>query len=355
MKIFEVFGQDAHNMTLSLMDAANVASRIQKNASIVLKPNLVLDSSPENGATTHAGVLSGCVEYLLSHGFENICIAESSWVGAKTEQSFKACGYDEVCNKYNVPFYDLKKDSVETVNTPFRPMSVSRRILNADYLIDLPVLKGHCQTNMTCALKNLKGCLPDQEKRRFHSDGLMKPIAALASVVKPDLIIVDSLCGDLNFEEGGNPVETNRMFLGFDAVQVDTYGCQLMGLPLEDVPYIPLAEKWGAGSTKLSSEDLIHLNKPEAGSVYPEPSGLVRKLTRNVHSDQACSACYAALVRALYQMKENGSPVDREIYIGQGWRNKEIADFGCGNCCRLASHSVKGCPPSSADIIEALK
>ena len=44
-----------------------------------------------------------------------------------------------------------------------------------------------------------------------------------------------------------------------------------MGLPLEDVPYIPLAEKWGAGSTKLSSEDLIHLNKPEAGSVYPEP------------------------------------------------------------------------------------
>ena len=122
MKIFEVFGQDAHNMTLSLMDAATVASRIQKNASIVLKPNLVLDSSPENGATTHAGVLSGCVEYLLSHGFENICIAESSWVGAKTEQSFKACGYDEVCNKYNVPFYDLKKDSVETVNTPFRPM-----------------------------------------------------------------------------------------------------------------------------------------------------------------------------------------------------------------------------------------
>ena len=351
MKIFEVFGQDAHNMTLSLMDAANVASRIQKNASIVLKPNLVLDSSPENGATTHAGVLSGCVEYLLSHGFENICIAESSWVGAKTEQSFKACGYDEVCNKYNVPFYDLKKDSVETVNTPFRPMSVSRRILNADYLIDLPVLKGHCQTNMTCALKNLKGCLPDQEKRRFHSDGLMKPIAALASVVKPDLIIVDSLCGDLNFEEGGTPVQTDRMFLGFDAVQIDTYGCRLMGLSLDEVDYIRLAESWGAGSTSLSEDDIITLNSPEGVSTYPEPSGQVRNLTKTVHQDRACSACFASLVRALYQCKEASIPIKEEIFIGQGWRGRDVPGIGCGNCCCGADVCIKGCPPSPEQLL----
>ena len=355
MKIYEIFGRDAHSMTFSLMEAADVASRIPENAAIVLKPNLVLDSSPENGATTHAGVLSGCLEYLLSHGFQNVCISESSWVGANTDRSFRACGYDRVCEKYNVPFYDLKKESSELVDTPFRPMSISSRILSADYLIDLPVLKGHCQTNMTCALKNLKGCLPDQEKRRFHSDGLMKPIAALASVVKPNLIIVDSLCGDLNFEEGGNPVETNRMFLGFDAVQIDAYGCQLMGLPLEEVPYISLAESWGAGSSAFSPDDIIRLNDPEDGNVYPNPSGLVKQLTRNVHADRACSACFAALVRALYQMKDAGVSVDREIFIGQGWRGKAVPGFGCGNCCRSALHTVDGCPPSSTAVIDTLK
>ena len=66
------------------------------------------------------------------------------------------------------------------------------------------------QTVMTCALKNLKGCLPDREKRRFHTEELMRPIAALAAAIRPKLIIVDSICGDLNFEEGGNPVHTNR-------------------------------------------------------------------------------------------------------------------------------------------------
>ena len=58
---------------------------------------------------------------------------------------------------------------------------------------------------MTCALKNCKGCLPDREKRRFHAEGLMRPIAALATALRPELTIVDSLCGDLDFEEGGNP------------------------------------------------------------------------------------------------------------------------------------------------------
>ena len=354
-KIYEIFGSDAHAMTVSLMEAADVVSVIPKNASVALKPNLVLAASPENGATTHPGVLSGCIEYLQSNGFVDISIMESSWVGAGTAESFHAAGYDEICSVYNVPFYDLKKDSTVSLPTPFRPIDVSKRAASSDFLIDLPVFKGHCQTNMTCALKNLKGCLPDREKRKFHSDGLIKPIAALGAALKPSLIIVDSICGDLNFEEGGNPVETNRMFLGFDAVQIDTYGCQLMGLSLEDVPYISLAESWGAGSTDLLPGDIIRLNAPEDGSVYPEPSGLVKQLTRNVHADQACSSCFAALVRALYQIKDAGVAVDHEIFIGQGWRERAVSGFGCGNCCRSAPCGVKGCPPSSSAIIEALK
>ena len=109
-------------------------------------------------------------------------------------------------------------------------MEICQRALDTDYLINLPVLKGHCQTTITCALKNCKGCLPDSEKRRFHALGLHKPIAALAAVLKPALTIVDSICGDLNFEEGGTPVQTNRMLLGEEIVQLDAFGCKLMEL-----------------------------------------------------------------------------------------------------------------------------
>ena len=354
-KIYEVFGSDAHEMTRSLMDAAKVAAQIPTGASVALKPNLVIADTPDHGATTHVGVLSGCIAYLQERGIRDICVIESSWIGDKTGRAMKVCGYDKVCKQYGVPFYDLKQNQSREIRTPLRPMRICARALDADYLIDLPVLKGHCQTAMTCALKNLKGCLPDSEKRRFHAEGLTQPIAALSAALRPDLVIVDSICGDLNFEEGGNPVHTNRMFLGTDPVQVDAYGCRLMGLSLDDVPYIGLAEQWGAGSARIEPNDVVRLNDPAASDQYPAPSGLVKRLTRIVSADSACSACYAALVRALYLADQEGAPASRRIAIGQGWRGKQVEGLGVGNCCSSASNCVRGCPPAAADILSALR
>lgn len=348
--IYEIYGTDAHSMTYSIMSAANAAAMIPKNASIALKPNLVIAAGPEGGATTHPGVLSGCIAYLQENGFTDISVIEGSWVGDNTDRAMKACGYDIVCREYRVPFYDLKKDKTRKVGTRLRPMEITCRALDADFLIDLPVLKGHCQTNMTCALKNLKGCLPDREKRKIHSDGLIKPIAALAAYLKPSFVIVDSICGDLNFEEGGNPVHTNRMMLGTDPVQMDAYGCRLMGLRLEDVPYIRLAEQWGAGTTQI--DEVICLNEPKDAANYPETSGLVRKLTRNVKADSACSACYAALVRALYVSDKERIPAPKAISIGQGFHGKKINGVGIGNCCLGADQCAKGCPPTAEDMIK---
>mgnify|MGYP004528544311 FL=1 len=348
--IYEIYGSNAYEMTIALMNAADIASRIPKGASIALKPNLVVAADPDSGATTHPGVLSGAIEYLQQHGFENICVMEGSWVGDRTGRAMRVVGYDKVCAAYNVPFYDLKQDETEIVQSAIGPMSVCRRALETDYLIDLPVLKGHCQTAMTCALKNLKGCLPDKEKRHFHTLGLQKPIGALAAVIKPQLIIVDSICGDLDFEEGGTPVHTNRMFLGFDPVQIDAYGSSLMGLSLEDVPYIQYAEQYGAGKSAFSAEDVIRLNQPQDSVVYPRPTGIVANLTRNVHQNRACSACFASLVRALHVRGACSEP----LYIGQGYRGKEIDGIGIGMCCSKANICVRGCPPSADDILRVL-
>ena len=354
-KIFEIYGTDAHKMIKALMIAANIADHIPKGANIALKPNLVNAGVPEMGATTHPGVVTGCIEYLKDKGFSDISVIESSWVGERTERSYKACGYDKICEKYNVPFYDLKADRVRQVDTPFRPMEIACRALDAAYLIDLPVLKGHCQTMMTCALKNLKGCIPDREKRQFHADGLIKPIAALASALRPSLVIVDSICGDLCFEEGGNPVHTNRMMLGTDPVQMDAYGCQLMGLSLSDVPYIGLAEKWGVGSSTVSESDIVKLNEPVNAHEYPRASGMVKKLTGNVDAESACSACFASLVRALYVADREGLHVKDKIYIGQGHQGKSLNGIGIGRCCSNAKQCIMGCPPTAEMIISQLR
>lgn len=349
-KIFQIYGEDAHAMTAALMEAAGVAAMIPPGAGIALKPNLVVSKPAEEGATTHPGVLSGAIEYLQGHGFSQISIIESAWVGDSTQRAFRICGCEELSKRYGVPLWDLKQDKTRLVDTPLRPMEICRRALDADFLIDLPVLKGHCQTAMTCALKNCKGCIPDREKRRFHTEGLMRPIAALAAALRPQLTIVDSICGDLDFEEGGSPVPTGRMFLGTDPVQIDAYGCQLLGLDLSEAPYIALAERWGAGSTRVEPEDIVLLNRPARAERYPKPSRKVAALTRTVEARSACSACYASLVRALHL---SGARPDK-IAIGQDWKGVPFDGLGIGRCCDRAARQVKGCPPSVADIMAAL-
>ena len=351
-KIYQIYGQNAHEMTLALLTASDAITRVPSGGSVALKPNLVIAGTPESGATTHAGVLSGAIEYFREHGVKDISVIEGSWVGDETMRAMRRAGYDKVCDKYGVPFYDLKRDKTRPVETAVGTIDVCCRALDAGLLVDLPVLKGHCQTLMTCALKNLKGCLPDREKRHFHAMGLTKPIAALGAALRPRLIIVDSICGDLNFEEGGTPIETNRMYLGTDAVQLDAYGASLMGFSLSQIEYIELAERYGGGRAAFSDQDIVNLNSPSDVKSYPKPSGTVARLTRRVRQDNACSACFANLVRALYT---SGYGSDLDICIGQGFQGKTFDGLGIGRCCKGATHCVMGCPPTSEQIANAME
>ena len=351
-----IYGEDGRAMARQLLEAADAAARIPAGGRIVLKPNLVNATRPEEGATTHTEIVRGVVEYLQDAGFRDITIAESSWVGARTEQAWRVTGVDALARTYGVRLLDLKGDRTVPVETPAGTIRICATALEADFLINLPVLKGHCQTVMTCALKNLKGCIPDAEKRRFHAQGLMKPIAALASALRPHLTLVDSLCGDLNFEEGGNPVRTNRMLLGTDPVQLDAYCCELLGLQPADVGYLPLAERYGAGSLAWRPEDIVALNEPCPAAQSRADGRLVRELSRSVAAESACSACYGSLIRALYQYREQtGRTYRGPVAIGQGFRGKVPEGLGVGACCRGAARSVSGGPPTAAAILRALR
>ncbi len=350
--IYAVYGTDPAAMAKQLMDAAGLASAIPAGAQISLKPNLVVGRPASGGATTHPEILAGIIEFLFDHGHKKVEIIEGSWLGDDTLRAFAACGMNDVGKRYGVKLYDLKQDASTPIDTPAGKIRVCNRALASDFLISLPVLKGHCQTRMTCALKNMKGCITDGEKRRFHRDGLDECIGALATAIVPAVSIVDGMCGDLDFEEGGNPVQANRMLLGADPVKLDSYVCALMGIPPEEIGYIRLAAEYGVGEMGIEERDIVELNKPVVAEAA-RASGQVQRLGKNVQADQACSACYANLIHALKRLDGRGGRLP-PIHIGQGWKGKKMSGIGIGVCCSGADKCVPGCPPSALDIIEAL-
>lgn len=357
-EIIAIYGTKIKEMTTNLMEGVDFPSLLpDKDARIALKPNLVVATTPDTGATTHTEIVCAIIEFLQSHGYKHIKIVESAWVGDSTRRGFEVNGYDTISRRYQVPLVDVKGDSYTKKSAEGITMEISNEILNTDFLISLPVLKGHCQTYMTCALKNMKGCLSDRSKRAFHTLGLHKPIAALNEIRHADLVIVDSISGDLDFEEGGNPVETDRLFAARDSVLMDSYGASLMGFALEEIPYITLASKFGVGSADLSKLRLTQLNEPNT-STLGKSMRRIQGLEKYTDQKDACSACYGALIHALKRMSDSGQLRrlgNTKIAIGQGFKGcTDEKRIGVGNCTRGLGKSVHGCPARASDIIDLL-
>jgi hypothetical protein len=243
-------------------------------------------------------------------------------------------------------------------------IEICESAFGVDFMINLPVMKGHCQTLMTCALKNNKGIIPDREKRRFHSIGLHKPIAHLNTVARNDFILVDGICGDLDFEQGGNPVYAGRLFAALDPVLCDAWAAAQMGYAVSEIPYIGLAEKLGLGHADLKTAQVRELNERNTQtSTAPALTGKARHLAVYAYADNACSSCYASLIFALSRLGKNGiNRIRGKICVGQGFKGKSgpvdgnaDGSLGVGQCTSGFKAYCPGCPPSGAEILDFIE
>lgn len=359
--IHVIYGDQPKQMVQELLTHLNLAESLfakgfDENSKIGLKPNLVVAKPSTSGATTSPAMVAGVIEYLQGAGFKNVCILEGSWVGDRTSAAFKVCGYEDISRRYNVPLYDLQKDNYQTYDADGVKINVCDKVMDLDFLINMPVLKGHCQTYITCALKNLKGCIPNTEKRKFHTMGLHKPIAYLNKIVKNGLVIVDGLMGDLDFEEGGNPVQMNRIIAGTDPVLIDSYVAELLGYEVSDIEYIEIADRIGVGSCHLNHANIIELNRDTLGTKI-NLSRRIKELSKYVEEKDACSACYGSVIHALKRLSEKGelSRLKYKIHVGQGYKNQEVQGIGVGVCTKGFAKSLMGCPPKAKDILDFIE
>jgi uncharacterized protein (DUF362 family) len=340
----------------------------EEECPVLLKPNLVVSSPASGGATTTPAIAEGLIEWLADHGFSNVIIAEGSWVGDSTARAFQVCGYTALAQKYNIPLIDLQKDSSVKRETPLGEFKICKTIADLEErggsLINLPLVKGHGQTRMTCALKNLKGCIPDAEKRRYHTLGVHKPVAYLNTIIKPAFALVDGLNPDPFWEEGGSPQKRDLLLLAKDPVAIDSYACRLLGFSDEDVEYLSISDKLGIGEGHTSDEEIINLDGTviEKISHNQALSEIKKWIDSIVDQRSACSSCFGNLSSALrYIQEENPEIITRSLpsfCIGQEFKGKSLSSSqkGIGICTvSEGNKALRGCPPSRESMLAFLK
>ena len=139
---------------------------------VLVKPNLVAKHAPEKAVTTHPAVLDTVCAALRRRGVESITVADSPgglYNPAVMKSIYKASGLLAVCERHGALAYTACEAAPrKTDGVRVKEFSLLRPVLEADFIIDLPKVKTHVMTGMSCAVKNLFGTVPGLQKAEFH-------------------------------------------------------------------------------------------------------------------------------------------------------------------------------------------
>ena len=360
-----IFGLDPASMVPELLESLNPFGKLTPGARILLKPNLVVGRSEWKGVDTDPRVVEQVVIYLKDLGLHDITIADGAGMGHTATDAFSFCGYIEMAKQYDIKLLDLDNyryiQKRPTISGPFSKLKIAETVEKSDYIINIPVMKAHSQTKMTCSLKNMKGVLPRQLKTAFHGRDLEAAIAQLNSIVKPDFTLVDGTYGDLRFETGNTPVEIGMMLAGFEPIAVDCVVAEYLGFKPADIRHI--TQSLRVRKVDINGIKKIFLNTPAENKTFKtEPVDLSR-YPCSVDAEGVCCTCQGNLLFALERLEDAGRlDKGQHFVIGQqGESDFTIGDSGkliaLGKCAvgRIdADIEVPGCPVKSSDIVDAL-
>ena len=118
---------------------------------------------------------------------------------------------------------------------------MAQEALEADFLIDMPVMKTHGQATASLGIKNLKGALKIAGKKKCHDPKrhLEFNFPIVAEKLAPKLTVIDGIYvlekGPLHF---GNAYRKDLIIASRDMLGADIVGAVIMGLNPKDIKHL---------------------------------------------------------------------------------------------------------------------
>jgi uncharacterized protein (DUF362 family) len=346
---------------------------IPAGSSVLLKPNVVSPSPSGSGRITDARVTGAVARAVLERNPGRVVIGEGSSVGydfpgrKDSMHCLEISGTADVARRLGVERVDLNRDEQVQVRAEnafvMESFAVARAAWDADVIVDLPVIKTHVRTGITCGLKNMKGVLPGDWKKRTHQLGLDRGIVDLNRVVKPHFTVVDAIVGmEGTWQYPEDCVRLGCIVAGADVVAVDAVCATIAGFDVEQILHVQLAAQEGLGVADL---ERIEVRGEAIAKVarrfipYHEAAqdrfGAAKIVERN-----ACTGCMGEIVSTFIYLKEAGYRdrlADLTLIIGMPDELPEMCGTPVvvGKCARAYRHSgvyVPGCPPHGVAITD---
>ncbi len=349
-----------------------------RGAKVLVKPNVALPAKAGTGIVTDARVVEAVTKLVLERNPKKVVIGEGSSVGydfpmrLDSIHCMEVAGVVEVAKKLGVEIVDLNRDELVKVRVAdafvMERFAIAKTAWEADVIISLPVIKTHIRTGITCGLKNMKGVLPGDEKKRTHKLGLDRGIVDLNRVTKPIFTVVDGIIG-VQGAWGSQSEEVNRVPLGLiiagsDVVAVDAVSATIAGFDVGEILHIQGAAEANLGVCDMG---LIEVRGERIGSVrhpfipFLEGAKHLYGGAKIIEKD-TCTGCVGESVSTfIYLNKAGFHDKLKELTIIMGTPD-EIPPLGgkpviIGRCAKEYRHLgvfVPGCPPHGMKINDAV-
>ena len=369
------------------LEAVDAWSGFQSGMKVLLKPNVVMGGSPKipcKGITTSPIIVETVIDLVRQKGAGNVIIAEGSVelpsLKLDTAAAYNWSGLQALGEKKQIPLVDLNRGPYRSFTlSDGTAIDIAEAVWESDFIINLPLLKTHNQTVTTICLKNLKGCLSMESKKRCHTEtDLNRAIAEFNRFIPCHLNIVDALTAT---EIGPTPTGRSNQVrdLGLilaakDRLACDVVGSYLLGYEAAQIPHIAEFAQLEGRSAQLDDVEMVGVNPSDYQLQLEYKTDWANDLMAKFdvsgirlpsYGDQLCSACDFNVWAGFFQFcrEQQGERFDRvQLCVGKDIAPSRTAKTNIlvGKCAIEKYRDVdgiikiSGCPPDPAKLSQRL-
>ena len=378
------------------VELCNGFEALQSDSRVFIKPNVVFWTTvtpfPKWGVITTSRVVEDMVVLLKDWGVSYITIGEGMVLinpkdKTTPDAAFEYLGYKTLEKRYGVKCFNIHDRPFLSVEIDDGiSLKFSKDLMESDFLVSLPVLKTHAQTVVSLSIKNMKGALDMNSRKRCHSPDPVKDLNYMISrfpkVLPQGLALLD---GIYTTERGpgfdGKVRRSNLLIASRDFLSADMVGAKVLGYDPMEVPHLAYAAEDVSRATDLSDIKVIGeqiqkvASKHQYTFPYTEDGNLplpmkrlgIKGLSYPKYDLSLCTYCsvLASPLLTAIALAWKGQPWDDvEVLTGKimkptPGKKKTIL---IGKCIYQANKDnpqiqemipVKGCPPPVDGIIKA--
>lgn len=240
---------------------------LKTNDKILIKPNIVswdFDLPfPPYGVITTSGVIAALVRILAEHGFSDLTIGEGALptLSPPGDAVYETIGYKKLQERYGVKLVDFNQTEFEALDYgEGLILDIAKPALEADKIINVPVLKTHNIAKVSLGIKNLKGCLSKKSKQACHGVGDQELSGMFPRIIEKLPVALTIIDGLYTLEKGPGPtgkaLRKDLLAASRDPFACDLVGAAILGYEAKEVIHLTNYAKRHGYSLELADYEV---------------------------------------------------------------------------------------------------